>query len=33
MRAKVTDHKWSVEEIVDLMPELKYNTQPQKNID
>lgn len=30
MKAGVTDHLWSVEEIVDLLPELKYNTRPKK---
>jgi IS1 transposase len=30
MRAGVTDHKWSIEEIVGLLPELKYNTRPKK---
>lgn len=30
MRAGVTDHKWSIEEIVDLLPILKYNTRPKK---
>lgn len=30
MRAGVTDHKWTVEEIVGLLPELKYNTRPKK---
>ena len=30
MKAGVTDHKWSIEEIVDLLPILKYNTRPRK---
>ncbi|MCH7987882.1 MAG: DDE-type integrase/transposase/recombinase [Planctomycetes bacterium] len=30
MRAGVTDHLWSIEEIVDLLPTLKYNTRPKK---
>lgn len=30
MRAGVTDHKWSIEEIVDLLPILRYNTRPKK---
>jgi len=30
MRAKVADHIWSIEEIVGLLPELKYDTRPEK---
>ena len=30
MRAGVADHLWSIEEIVDLLPALKYNTRPKK---
>jgi len=30
MRAGVADHLWSIEEIVDLLPPLKYNTRPKK---
>jgi IS1 family transposase len=30
MRAGVTDRKWSIEEIVALLPELKYDTRPEK---
>jgi len=30
MRAGVTDHVWSVEEIVGLLPELKHDTRPEK---
>ncbi len=30
MRAGVTDRLWKVEDIVDLLPELKYNTRPKK---
>jgi IS1 family transposase len=30
MRAGVTDHVWSVEEIVGLLPELNYDTRPEK---
>jgi hypothetical protein len=30
MRAKVTDHIWTIEEIVALLPELKYDTRPEK---
>lgn len=30
MRAGVTDHLWTIEEIVDLLPPLKYNTRPKK---
>ena len=32
MRAGVADHLWSVEEIVGLLPELKYNTRPGKRV-
>jgi IS1 family transposase len=28
MKAGVSDHKWSIEEMVDLLPELRYNTRP-----
>lgn len=31
MKAGVTDHKWDLEEVVDLLPELKYNTRPKKS--
>lgn len=31
MKAGVTDHLWTLEEIVDLLPELKYNTRPKKS--
>jgi hypothetical protein len=31
MKAGVSDHKWSVEEMVDLLPELVYNTRPKKS--
>jgi IS1 family transposase len=30
MKAGVSDHKWSIEEMVDLLPELHYNTRPKK---
>lgn len=30
MRAGVTDRKWDIEDIVALLPELKYNTRPKK---
>lgn len=30
IKAGVTDHKWSIEEMVDLIPELSYNTRPKK---
>jgi IS1 family transposase len=30
MRAGVSDHVWSIEEIVGLLPELKYDTRPEK---
>jgi len=30
MKAGVTDHKWSIEEMVDLLPILSYNTRPKK---
>ncbi len=30
MRAGVTDRLWKAEDIVDLLPELKYNTRPKK---
>ncbi len=30
LKAGVTDHKWSIEELVDLMPLLRYNTRPKK---
>jgi IS1 family transposase len=30
MKAGVADHKWSIEEMVGLLPELKYNTRPKK---
>lgn len=30
MRAGVADHVWSIEEVVGLLPELKYNTRPKK---
>jgi IS1 family transposase len=30
LKAGVTDHKWTVEEMVDLMPLLVYNTRPKK---
>jgi hypothetical protein len=30
MKAGVADHLWTVEEIVDLLPELKYDTRPDK---
>jgi transposase-like protein len=33
MRAGVADHKWSIEEIVDLLPELRYNTRPKQVAD
>jgi len=31
MKAGVTDKKWSIEDMVDLIPELKYNTRPKKS--
>lgn len=31
MRAGITDKKWSLEDVVDLLPELKYNTRPKKS--
>lgn len=31
MRAGVTDRKWGIEDIVALLPELKYNTRPGKS--
>jgi IS1 family transposase len=31
MKAGVTDHKWSIEEMVDLLPVLSYNTRPKKS--
>jgi hypothetical protein len=33
MKAGVTDHKWSIEEMVDLLPVLSYNTRPEKSQD
>ena len=30
MRAGITDTKWSIEDMVDLIPELSYNTRPRK---
>lgn len=30
MKAGVADHKWSIEEMVDLLPELRYNTRPKR---
>lgn len=30
MKAGITRHKWSIEEMVDLLPELHYNTRPKK---
>ena len=30
MKAGVTDHLWTLEEMVGLIPELKYNTRPKK---
>jgi IS1 family transposase len=30
MKAGLTHHKWSIEEMVDLLPELHYNTRPKK---
>jgi hypothetical protein len=30
MKAGVADHKWSIEEMVDLLPVLQYNTRPRK---
>jgi IS1 family transposase len=30
LKAGVTDHKWSIEEMVDLLPELTYNTRPKR---
>lgn len=30
MKAGVTDHVWDIDEIVALLPELKYNTRPKK---
>lgn len=30
MKAGIADHLWSIEEIVDLLPELKCNTRPKK---
>jgi hypothetical protein len=30
MQAGVTDHRWSIEKIVDLLPPLRYNTRPKK---
>jgi hypothetical protein len=30
IKAGVTDHKWSIEDMVDLLPELHYNTRPAK---
>jgi hypothetical protein len=31
MKAGASDHKWSIEEMVDLLPELRYNTRLQKS--
>jgi IS1 family transposase len=31
LKAGVTDHKWSIEEMVGLLPELSYNTRPNKD--
>jgi hypothetical protein len=31
LKAGVTDHKWSIEEMVDLLPELSYNTRPKRD--
>jgi IS1 family transposase len=33
MKAGITDHKWSIEEMVDLLPILSYRTQPKKSQD
>jgi IS1 family transposase len=33
MKAGVTNTKWSVEDMVDLLPELSYNTRPKKVVD
>jgi IS1 family transposase len=33
MKAGITDHKWSIEEMVDLLPVLSYNTRPEKSQD
>ena len=30
MRAGITETKWSIEDMVDLIPELAYNTRPKK---
>jgi hypothetical protein len=30
MKAGITRHKWSLEEMVDLLPELHYNTRPRQ---
>ncbi len=30
MKAGLTKHKWTIEEMVDLLPELSYNTRPKK---
>ena len=30
MRAGTVDTKWSIEDMVDLIPELSYNTRPKK---
>ena len=33
MKAGVADRKWSIEDMVDLLPELNYHTRPQKSAD
>ncbi len=30
LKAGITDHMWTIEEMVDLLPELHYNTRPKK---
>lgn len=32
MKAGVTDRKWEIGDLVDLIPELTYNTRPKKVI-
>lgn len=33
MKAGVADRKWSIEDMVDLLPLLKYNTRPTRTLD